>query len=370
MIALGEASLPTSGSGSAPLLRVRDLVVHFPITKGVLFKRSVGTVQAVEGVSFDLHRGETLGVVGESGCGKTTTARAIVRLNSSISGSIVFDGRELVGLEGEALRQIRRRIQMVFQDPFSSLDPRMRVGSIVAEPLRVHRVGTPQERRARVGELLEVVGLPRYAAGQYPHEFSGGQRQRIGLARALALHPDLIVADEPISALDVSIRAQILNLLAHLQQEFGLAYLLIAHDIAAVRWISNRVVVMYLGHVMEQASTAELFRAPLHPYTVALLSAVPIPNPVLEAGRQRISLKGDVPSPAAPPAGCKFHPRCWLREDLGNPPECEEEEPPLRLLPPAHEVACHFAERVLESAAQRRAVAWRAPTEPPGTNPH
>jgi peptide/nickel transport system ATP-binding protein len=349
-----------------PLLRVRDLVVRFPITKGVFFKRTVGMVRVVEGVSFDLHRGETLGIVGESGCGKTTTGRAIVRLNSPTSGSILFDGQELVGLEGETLRRLRRHVQMIFQDPFSSLDPRMTVGAIVAEPLRVHGVGTSKQRAARVGDLLEVVGLPRHAAGQYPHEFSGGQRQRIGLARALALQPDLIVADEPISALDVSIRAQILNLLAHLQAEFGLTYMLIAHDIAAVRWMSDRVLVMYLGRVMEQSSTSELFANPLHPYTVALLSAVPIPDPVREAGRERIVLTGDVPSPATPPTGCTFHPRCWLREELGSPRECEEQEPAPREVRSGHAVACHFAERVAGSSRQRRSVAPGPRAQPTG----
>jgi oligopeptide/dipeptide ABC transporter ATP-binding protein len=351
------AGLAASGSKEGELLlRVRDLVVHFPITKGVFFKRRIGTVRAVDGVSFDVHRGETVGVVGESGCGKTTTGRAIVRLNRPTSGSILFDGQELAGLDGEPLRRLRRRIQMIFQDPYSSLDPRMIVGSIVAEPLRSYRVGTPKERADRVGELLDVVGLPRHAARQYPHEFSGGQRQRIGLARALALQPDLIVADEPISALDVSIRAQILNLLLRLQGEFGLTYLLIAHDLGAVRWIADRVVVMYLGRVMEEASAAELFGSPLHPYSVALLSAVPIPNPVLEGRRERIVLTGDVPSPAKPPAGCRFHPRCWLRQQLGNPGECEEAEPPLRLVGRAHPVACHFAERVDGSGAQYQAT--------------
>jgi oligopeptide/dipeptide ABC transporter ATP-binding protein len=339
-------------SDDGSLLRVRDLVVRFPITRGVLFKRRIGTVGAVDGVSLEVRRGETLGVVGESGCGKTTTARAIVRLNRPQSGSILFDGHELVGLEGEELRRLRRRIQMVFQDPYASLDPRWTIGDIVAEPLRAHGVGTPKERRSRVSALLEVVGLPGGALHRYPHEFSGGQRQRIGLARALALHPDLIVADEPISALDVSIRAQILNLLSDLQAEFGLTYLVIAHDLAAVRHISDRVVVMYLGRVVEHATTSELFRSPLHPYTVALLSAAPLPNPELEAKRERIVLTGDVPSPATPPAGCRFHPRCWLREQLGNPARCVEEDPALRHIRPEHPVACHFAERLDGSTQQ------------------
>jgi oligopeptide/dipeptide ABC transporter ATP-binding protein len=361
-----SAALAAPGSEEGePLLRIRDLVVHFPITKGVLFKRRVGTVRAVDGVSFNVQKGQTVGVVGESGSGKTTTGRAIVRLNRPTSGSILFDGQELVGLEGEPLRRVRRQIQMVFQDPYSSLDPRMIVGSIVSEPLRAHRLGTSKERADRAGELLDIVGLSPHAARQYPHEFSGGQRQRIGLARALALHPDLIVADEPISALDVSIRAQILNLLSRLQREFGLTYLLIAHDLGAVRWIADHVVVMYLGRVMEEASTAELFGSPLHPYTVALLSAVPIPNPVLEAGRERIVLSGDVPSPAALPTGCRFHPRCWLRQELGNPSECEDTEPPLRRIGGAHPVACHFAERVEGSAAQERVTGGRGPLTSP-----
>jgi oligopeptide/dipeptide ABC transporter ATP-binding protein len=349
--------LERAGGGlERELLVVEDLVVHFPIRVGIIVERHVGDVRAVDGISFSLRRGETLGLVGESGCGKSTTGRAIVRLLRPTAGRIVFDGVEIGRLEGEPLRRIRRRMQMIFQDPYASLNPRMTAGAIVGEPLEIHGWGTARERRERVRELLSLVGLdPEYGV-RYPHEFSGGQRQRIGVARAIALEPDLIVADEPISALDVSIQAQILNLLGRLQDRLGLTYLFIAHDLSAVRHVSDRIAVMYLGQIVELGPARELNAAPLHPYTVALLSAVPIPDPAVEARRRRIILTGDVPSPVSPPPGCRFHTRCWLRERLGNPERCQSEAPALRELAPGHVVACHFAERVDGSAEQRQAT--------------
>jgi oligopeptide transport system ATP-binding protein len=344
------------GGSAAPLVEIRDLELHFPITKGLLLRRRVGLVHAVDGVSLEVRRGETLGLVGESGCGKSTLGRAIVRLYRPTAGSILFDEADLASLEGDALRRVRRRLQMIFQDPYASLDPRMTVGASISEPLRIHRVGTPRTRRDRVGELLEVVGLKTQHAGRYPHELSGGQRQRVGIARALALEPDVIVADEPISALDVSIQAQIVNLLARLQRELDLTYILIAHDLSVVRHISDRVAVMYLGRIVELAPAAALYRAPLHPYTVALFSAVPIPNPVVESRRRRVILRGELPSPAAPPSGCRFHTRCWLREQLGNPEECVTIDPQLRNVAGRHSVACHFAEGVDGSTEQRQAI--------------
>jgi oligopeptide transport system ATP-binding protein len=354
-IAPSGASRSASGNG-APLLDVRDLKVWFPITSGLVFERHVGDVRAVDGVSFALERGETLGLVGESGCGKSTTGRAIIRLYDPTEGSVVFDGTDLATLKAGELRASRRRMQMIFQDPYSSLNPRMTAGGIVAEPMEIHRIGTGKERRERVRDLLATVGLNPDFAERYPHEFSGGQRQRIGVARALAVNPDLIVADEPISALDVSIQAQILNLLERLQGEFGLTYLFIAHDLSVVRHISDRIAVMYLGRIVEIAGSLDLNRVPLHPYTVALLSAIPIPDPTVEARRRRIILRGDVPSPAAPPSGCRFHTRCWLRERLGNPERCSTEDPALRELASGHAVACHFAEEVDGSAEQLQAV--------------
>ncbi len=337
---------------AGPLLQVEDLKVHFPIKEGIILERHVGDVRAVDGVSFELRKGETLGLVGESGCGKTTTGRAIVRLYRPTAGKVLFDGTDVAGLEGAQLKAMRRRVQMIFQDPYASLDPRMTAGGIVSEPLDIHGVGTKAERRERIKELLAIVGLDPAYGVRYPHEFSGGQRQRIGVARALALDPDLIVADEPISALDVSIQAQILNLLQRLQARLSLTYLFIAHDLAVVRHISDRIAVMYLGKIVEVASSRELNTHPVHPYTVALLSAVPVPDPVIEGRRKRIILRGDVPSPAAPPSGCRFHTRCWLRERLGNPERCSTEDPALREISAGHTVACHFAEQVDGSVEQ------------------
>ncbi len=358
---------PTGPTG--PLLEVRDLKMYFPITEGLLFERHVGDVRAVDGISFDLRRGETLGLVGESGCGKSTTGRAIIRLYRPTAGTIRFDGMDITSIEGAALRRMRRRFQMIFQDPYASLDPRMTAGSTIGEPLDVHDVGTKAERRERVGELLTIVGLnPEYGV-RYPHEFSGGQRQRIGVARALALDPDLIVADEPISALDVSIQAQVINLLERLQDRLGLTYLFIAHDLSVVRHISDRIAVMYLGRIVELAPSRELNTRPLHPYSVALLSAVPIPDPAVERRRRRIILRGDVPSPVNPPSGCHFHTRCWLRERMGNPERCEAEAPVLRTLETGHEVACHFAEDVDGSAEQLQATGRGAPATASGAPP-
>ena len=332
-------------NGAGPLLRVKDLKVYFPITGGVL-RRRTGWVKAVDGVSFGIDRGETLGLVGESGSGKTTIGRTIVRVTEPLEGEIDLGGENLLGLTGENLRRRRRKFQMVFQDPYSSLDPRQTVGEILAEPLRVHRLATGKARSARVAELLELVGLDAAFVERYPHEFSGGQRQRIGIARALAVEPELIVCDEPISALDVSIQAQVINLLERLQADLGLTYLFIAHDLAVVRHIADRVAVMYLGKIVEVAPADVLYREPLHPYTVALLSAVPVPDARAERTRRRIILKGDIPNPANPPSGCRFHTRCWLRERLGNPEICATNDPPLASVAgaePGQTAACHFA---------------------------
>jgi oligopeptide transport system ATP-binding protein len=352
----------TAAAGSVPLLRLDELKVHFPIRDGIIRQRHIGDVQAVDGVTFEIERGETLGLVGESGCGKSTTGRAIIRLNPPTGGRIFFDGKDVTDIKGSELRRLRKRMQMIFQDPYASLDPRMTAGGIIAEPLDIHDVGKPDERRERVRELLSTVGLNPDYSSRYPHEFSGGQRQRIGVARALALQPDLIVADEPISALDVSIQAQIINLLERLQGEFGLTYLFIAHDLSVVRHISDRTAVMYLGRVVETSGSRDLNVRPLHPYTVALLSAVPIPDPVVESRRRRIILKGDVPSPVNPPSGCRFHTRCWLREKLGNPERCVTEDPRLRVMDTRHEVACHFAEDVDGSIEQSQATGRPIPS--------
>ncbi len=318
------------------VLRVENLKKYFPIRRGV-FQRHVGDVKAVDGVSFDVYRGETLGLVGESGCGKTTTGRTIIRIYEPTDGHVFFKGQDLAALTGNEMREMRRSMQMIFQDPYASLNPRMSVLRIVGEPLEVFHVGTKAERKDRVAELLELVGLNPDFMTRYPHEFSGGQRQRIGLARALALQPDLIICDEPISALDVSIQAQVVNLLEELQDKLGLTYIFIAHDLSMVRHISNRVAVMYLGKIVELTERDTLYSNPLHPYTEALLSAVPVPDPVIEETRQRIILEGDLPSPANPPKGCNFNTRCPKVMDI-----CREEEPPFVEVEPGHYCACHL----------------------------
>jgi len=315
------------------ILEGRDRKKVCPSAKGFIFQRQVGVVKAVDGVSFTIRRGETLGLVGESGCGKTTTGRVILRLQEPTAGEVIFEGRNVFALNKEELRRMRRDMQIIFQDPYSSLNPRMTVGDIVGEPLEIHNIARGREKLRRVQELLEVVGLSPYHVNRYPHEFSGGQRQRIGIARALALNPKLIICDEPVSALDVSIQAQILNLLEDLQKEFKLTYLFIAHDLSVVRHISDRVAVMYLGKIVELAPTEQLFENPQHPYTEALLSAVPIPDP--EVKRERIILPGDVPSPVNPPPGCRFHTRCLYAEE-----RCRLEEPPLEEVAPGHFAAC------------------------------
>jgi oligopeptide transport system ATP-binding protein len=319
------------------LMKVRNLKKYFPITRGIVVQRQVGAIKAVDGIDFDVYRGETLGLVGESGCGKSTTGRTILQLYRPTEGEVHFEGTDLVNLKGEDLRRMRRRMQMIFQDPYASLNPRMTVGNIIGEPLEVHGIARGKERRERVQELLRVVGLNPYFVNRYPHEFSGGQRQRIGVARALALNPAFIVCDEPISALDVSIQAQVVNLLEELQAEFGLTYLFIAHDLSMVRHISTRVAVMYLGKIVELTDRNSLYNNPQHPYTKALLSAVPIPDPVVEERRQRIILEGDVPSPANPPPGCNFNTRCPVRID-----RCFEEDPEFREVLPGHWCACHL----------------------------
>ena len=319
------------------LLDVTEVTKHFPITEGIVFRHEVASVRALDGVSLQVRRGETLGIVGESGCGKSTLARVITRLLEPTSGTVRFDGRDISRLSQDELRPVRREIQMIFQDPYASLNPRKRVGFIVSEPLEVHRIGTDAERKRRVQDLLEVVGLNPEHYNRFPHEFSGGQRQRIGVARALALNPKLIVADEPVSALDVSVQAQILNLLKDLQGEFGLTYVFIAHDLNVVRHISDRVMVMYLGKIVEQALDRDLYRHPYHPYTGALLSAVPIPNPELGRKRKPILLEGDVPNPINPPEGCRFHPRC----PSAIAGTCDVIEPPLVEILPGRRGACH-----------------------------
>jgi oligopeptide/dipeptide ABC transporter ATP-binding protein len=327
-----------SSTGSGELLVVEDLKKHFPVTRGIIFQKQVGAVKAVDGVSFTVREGETLGVVGESGCGKSTMARCIMRLLDPTGGRVVFDGRDITTLSRAQLRPIRREMMMIFQDPYASLNARKRVGFIVAEALEVHKLGTPSEVKRRVQELLEVVGLNPEHYNRFPHEFSGGQRQRIGVARALAVNPKLIVCDEPVSALDVSVQAQILNLLKDLQRDFGLTYVFIAHDLNVVRHISDRVLVMYLGHTVELASRQQLYSEPKHPYTGALMSAVPIPDPELGRKRKRIVLEGDVPSPINPPSACWFHPRCpRFREG-----HCDVETPPLYDFGSGHVAACHY----------------------------
>jgi oligopeptide transport system ATP-binding protein len=323
---------------SEVLLEVRDLVKHFPIGGG-MFTKPVGVVRAIDGVSFTIRKGETLGLVGESGCGKTTTGRCILQLEQATSGSVVFEGIDMVSLDAAELRAVRRRVQVIFQDPYSSLNPRMTIGQILAEPLKVHGIVKEAGARAdRVSELLTQVGLLPQHAGRYPHQLSGGQRQRVGIARALAMEPSLIICDEPVSALDVSIQAQIINLLEDLQARLGLTYLFIAHDLSVVRHISDRVAVMYLGKLVELADRKAIYDEPLHPYTRALLSAVPIPDPKVEAKRERTVLRGEVPSPLNPPSGCVFHPRCPIAVD-----RCSAEVPALREIRPGHWAACHLA---------------------------
>ena len=340
MVATQEQTMSSSNGTGEVLLEVKDLKMYFPVTAGIIFQRKIADVKAVDGVTFSIKRGETLGLVGESGCGKTTTGRAILQLYKPTQGNIIFEGQDLTQLSGSEMRAMRRKIQVIFQDPYGSLNPRMTCGDIVGEPLTVHKLTTNKgEYRDRVAELLEVVGLNPYMGDRYPHEFSGGQRQRIGIARALAVNPSLIVCDEPVSALDVYIQAQVINLLEDLQERFGLTYLFIAHDLSVVRHISDRVAVMYLGHIVEVADRNELYENPLHPYTKALLSAVPIPDPAIEATRERIILTGDVPSPMNPPPGCVFHTRCPVMID-----DCQLEMPELREVEPNHWVACIRAE--------------------------
>jgi oligopeptide transport system ATP-binding protein len=332
-----DTSRAGGNNGKEVLVRVDRLKKYFPITRGIVIQRQVGAVKAVDDISFEVFRGETLGLVGESGCGKSTTGRTILQLYRPTAGAVYFGDDNLAELKGNTLRRMRRRMQMIFQDPYASLNPRMTVGNIIGEPLEVHNVASGKERRERVQELLALVGLNPYFVNRYPHEFSGGQRQRIGVARALALQPDFIVCDEPISALDVSIQAQVVNLLEDLQGHFGLTYLFIAHDLSMVRHISDRIAVMYLGKIVELTDRFELYENPLHPYTQALLSAVPIPDPVADAKRKRIILEGDVPSPVHPPEGCNFNTRCPKAIEI-----CHEQEPEFIEIGGGHRCACHL----------------------------
>ncbi|MCK9822867.1 ATP-binding cassette domain-containing protein [Nocardioides cavernae] len=343
-----QAPTPAAPDASDVLVEVTGLEVHFPIKSGLVFDRTVGHVRAVDGVDLSIRRGETYGLVGESGCGKSTLGKAILNLEPPTAGHVVFDGVDIASLKGEALRKERKRFQMVFQDPMSSLDPRQTVEALLLEGMRAHGLDKDKAAtHARLRELMAAVGLPAAALSKYPHEFSGGQRQRIGIARALSVGPDLIVADEPVSALDVSIQAQVINLLQDLQDELGLTYLVVAHDLAVVRHISDRIGVMYLGGLVEESGAGELYDIPLHPYTRALMSAVPVPDPKVEDSREQILLTGDLPSPANPPSGCRFHTRCpWRQETL-----CDTERPQLRVVDvpgvsDSHRVACHFAEQI------------------------
>jgi oligopeptide/dipeptide ABC transporter ATP-binding protein len=342
----GRASAPAAAE-TGTLLEVRGLKKHFPIFGGLL-RRQIGTVYAVDGVDFDVRAGEIFSLVGESGCGKTTMGRTILRLTDPTAGKVLFDGKDVTAMTPDELRPLRRRMQIIFQDPFGSLNPRMPISDIIGEGLLAQGVKDRKTRDKKVSDSLEVVGLRRDYTRRYPHEFSGGQRQRIGVARALALEPDFIVCDEPVSALDVSIQSQVLNLLLDLRREFNLTYLFISHNLSVVQYFSDRVGVMYLGRVVELGTVEQLYRDPRHPYTVALLSAIPDADP--RRRKKRLVLKGDVPSPAAPPSGCRFHTRCWLRERLGNPERCVTDDPALRPLETGHSAACHFAEEISEQA--------------------
>ena len=351
---LAATPVPSGGVSDEPILRLDNVVKYFEIRGGLLGISHIGDVRAVDGVSLEVRKGETLGLVGESGCGKTTLGKVILRLIPATSGQVYIKGRPIFSLGEREMKAVRREMQVVFQDPYASLNPRMTVGEIVGEGLLVHGMRNRSERDGRVRDLLAKVGLNQSHIHRYPHEFSGGQRQRIGIARALALNPDFIVCDEPVSALDVSIQSQVLNLLSDLQQEFGLTYLFIAHNLAVVEHISDRVAVMYLGKIVELADVDSLYATPRHPYTVALLSAIPEPDPTRR--KRRLILSGDVPSPANPPSGCRFHTRCWLREKLGNPEQCSTIDPPMRDLGGGQSAACHFAEQVTIQAAEEVAA--------------
>jgi oligopeptide transport system ATP-binding protein len=346
--AMERPKTATDGTNGGNLVEVENLKVYFPIRAGI-FKTVQGTVKAVDDISFEVRRGETLGLVGESGCGKSTTGRAMIRLREPTAGSVKFDGVDLTSLKSNDLRRLRRRMQIIFQDPYGSLDPRMTVGATISEPIETHHLAKGAAKRERVAELLKMVGLDPSYVNRYPHEFSGGQRQRIGVARALAVEPEFIVCDEPISALDVSIQAQVLNLLTDLRDRLGLTYLFIAHDLSVVKHISDRVAVMYLGKIVEIGPPDTIYAAPGHPYTRALLSAVPVPDPASERRRRRVILTGDVPSPVNPPSGCRFHTRCWLYEQLGKPENCRTIDPPLREVATDQKAACHYAEDSLKS---------------------
>jgi oligopeptide/dipeptide ABC transporter ATP-binding protein len=359
------AEAPAAAAAVEPLVSVRGLKKHFPIVGGLL-RRQIATVYAVDGADFDIQPGEIFSLVGESGCGKTTLGRTLLQLTPPTAGRVIFDGYELTDVDPDDMRPLRRRMQIIFQDPFGSLNPRMPVSDIIGEGLLAQGVTNRKERDKRVEDSLEIVGLRRDYTRRYPHEFSGGQRQRIGIARALALGPDFIVCDEPVSALDVSIQSQVLNLLRDLRRDFNLTYLFISHNLSVVQYFSDRVAVMYLGRIVEVGTVEQLYREPRHPYTVALLSAIPVPDP--RRRRKRLVLKGDVPSPAAPPSGCRFHTRCWLREQLGNPERCVVEDPALRPLSPGHTAACHFAEEISQQSvaevAEHQSVVETAVADP------
>jgi oligopeptide/dipeptide ABC transporter ATP-binding protein len=351
--AAASAAATANASSKQPILEVKGLKKHFPILGGLL-RRQVATVYAVDGVDFDVQQGEIFSLVGESGCGKTTLGRSVLRLTEPTEGSLKFEGRDLTKLSQDELRPLRRKMQIIFQDPFGSLNPRMPISDIIGEGLLAQGMNDRKTRDKKVEDSLEVVGLRRDYTRRYPHEFSGGQRQRIGIARALALGPDFVVCDEPVSALDVSIQSQVLNLLLDLRRDFNLTYLFISHNLSVVQYFSDRVAVMYLGKIAELGTVEQLYRDPRHPYTVALLSAIPEADP--RRRKKRLVLKGDVPSPAAPPSGCRFHTRCWLREKLGNPERCVTEEPALRPIATGHQAACHFAEEISQQKVEQVAA--------------